>query len=332
MNLLLSSSSQRSSVVMLDLITRGQFFALEAGERFTAIENSDFNLLARFNKGDNIKPILAQREAIGFNLLRIWTLYNVNTIGVELLSCPYDKIPNFVSLCSSYNLRVEFTAYVQPELQDQMHWTRLINASMISSPKPILELMNENDQHSIDIYKFGKPIGLLSSRGSNGSEHGPVGIINGGTSWVIDSNNPPWDYLTFHTNGANEEQRKAGHNAMELWNGVTLTNETSRYPDVGIWNGASLDRAKQLAYDMGAGAALLCGGINFNCGSGHTSDLFNNDEVAVAKALVAGAKSVDLECQDGPYTHRQDLEAASGDLRDYERPVQGHGCLVGIRK
>src|SRR2546426_7962277 len=49
--------------------------------------------------------------------------------------------------------------------------------------------------------------------------------------------------------GAVEEQRKIGHNAMEIWGGPTLTNETSRCPEVGMWRGADPARTAALAFD-----------------------------------------------------------------------------------
>jgi hypothetical protein len=182
-----------------------------------------------------------------------------------------------------------------------------------------LELVNENniEVNTIDTNAYARPVGLLASHGSNGAELWPV--------------EPYWDYLSFHTNGASEEQRKAGHNAWEIWSGPTLTNETSRFPDVGMWSGAAPERIRQLAFDMGAGSGLLNAGLCFHSVSGKLSVLFTEAEIDAARALVAGMKSVDLACQDGSYTHRIDLEGAN-DLRVYERPVEGHHCVVSIRK
>jgi hypothetical protein len=55
-------------------------FKLETGERFTAVENSDFNLFGRYlTEGEDVvRQVLAERQAIGFNMLRVWSEYQGN--------------------------------------------------------------------------------------------------------------------------------------------------------------------------------------------------------------------------------------------------------------
>jgi hypothetical protein len=99
------------------LTVRGQFFAAD-GQPFTAIEASDFNLYARYLAGDDISPVLAQRQAAGFNLLRVWLLYDVANIG-RLIPAEhadfYARLPAFLRLCASYGLRVELTVFTGAE-------------------------------------------------------------------------------------------------------------------------------------------------------------------------------------------------------------------------
>lgn len=293
----------------------GQFFALETGEPFTAIEHSDFDLLNRWQHGEDITAILAQRAGAGFNMLRVWTLYDLqaSNIGV-FLDIDYARVPEFLRLCAQYGLYVEFTAYTSLERQE--HWDSLVAACQ-GSTNVLLELVNEGDLpvNAIDFGRYAKPSGILTSHGSSGAEHNPIV--------------PYWDYVTFHTNGASEEQRKVGHNAMELWSGPTLTNETSRFPDVGMWRGASLERQKQLAFDSAAGAALLCAGSCFHSVAGKVSALWDDATQAVATAWAAGARSVLCTCQSGQYRHRDDLEPA-GVLRTYQRG-DAAACIVPIR-
>jgi hypothetical protein len=111
------------------------------------------------------------------------------------------------------------------------------------------------------------------------------------------------------------------------WRGPTLTNETSRYPDVGMWAGASLERQQQLAFDSAAGAALLCAGACFHSVQGKTSEVWDANTLAVAEAWVAGARSVSLDCQAGGYQRRDDL-LTDALLRVYQRGA----CIVPIRK
>lgn len=308
------------------LVTRGQFFALETGERFTAIQGSDFNLLARWiTEGpEAVEPVLQQRAALGFNLLRVWTFMQLSQYGIGDLN-PHDypdfysrMIPEFAGHCAAHGLYVEFTAYTgSPGRDDHSHWAKLGTAAQ-SCTNVILELVNENDQagNALDASQFSPIPGVLCSHGSNGSQAQPV--------------QPFWDYATFHTNGASEEQRKVGHNAMEIWSGPSLTDETSRFPDVGMWSGASPDRQAILAHDSSAGAALLCAGSCFHSVCGKRSSLFDADHLRVATAWVAGAHGVPLEFQDGRYMHRDDLEPP-GVLRTYERRLNdGRGHIEVI--
>lgn len=304
------------AIALPALRVRGHCFEQADGTHWTAIQCSDFHLFGRFLNGEEIRPVLEQRAAIGFNLLRVWTRYQLAAYGIgdcTLAMHPdlYQRVPAFVDLCASYGLYVEFTAYTGREDFDPHHWSRLGVAGMNASTPPLLELVNENDQggNHIDASAF-EPIGLCS-HGSNGSQARPV--------------EPFWEYATFHTNGAPEEQRKVGHNAMEIWSGPTLTNETSRYPDVGMW-GADAGRNQQVAFDSAAGAALLCAGSCFHSAHGKNSTLFDAETQAVAQAWVNGARSVDLSQQDESYAHRSDLETA-GILRVYQRGT----CIVTIR-
>lgn len=309
------------------LVTRGQFFALETGERFTAKQCSDFNLLARWiQEGpDAVEPVLQQRASLGFNLLRVWTFMQLSQYGIGDLN-PHNYpdfysriVPEFAGHCASHGLYIEFTAYTgSPGREDRSHWTNL-GAAAQQCTNVILELVNENDQagNALDANAFSPIPGILCSHGSNGSQAQPV--------------QPFWNYATFHTNGASEEQRKIGHNAWEIWNGPTLTNETSRFPEVGMWSGASPERRDMLAADSAEGAALLCAGCCFHSVLGKRSALFDPPHVRAAGEWTSGMDDVPLEYQEGRYIHRDDLEPA-GVLRTYERRLNdGRGHIVEIR-
>lgn len=308
------TGTSRPAVSLPQLVTSGQFLALSNGQPWTAIECSDFNLLARYDvEGANaIAPVLEQRSSLGYNLLRVWTAFDIPGIGTYPF-CNYGKIPAFVAFCASYGCWVEFTAYTG--INDPLHWQNLINAAAICNPRPLLELVNEADVNAgkvdaqgrvqINPQDFGQaPSPLLSSHGSNGSQTWPVA--------------PYWSYCTFHTNGADEEQRKVGHGAYEIWAGPTITNETSRCPDAYT--------SPAFAFDAAAGAALLCAGSCFHSVNGKLSQLWTGDELACATAWAQGALSVPLYCQQGAY-HRLD---PNGFLRVYQRGDQV-ACIVEIR-
>jgi hypothetical protein len=294
------------------LVVSGQMFALEDGTPFTVRECSDFNLLNRWQHGEDITPILEQRREAGFNMLRVWTLFNLPPgIGV-FLDIDYSRIPDFLQLCANYGFYVEFTAYTSLERVE--HWALLVNACQ-GQTNVLLELVNEGDLpvNKIDFTKYPRPSGVLACHGSAGGDTIPP--------WE------PWDYCAFHTNGASEEQRKVGHNAMEISTGPVITNETSRFPDVGMWVGSDLKRCQQLAFDSAAGAALLCAGSCFHSVQGKNSTLWDANTFAAAEAWVEGANSINLAYQHAPYKRRDDL-LVPGVLRVYQR---GDSPVVTIR-
>jgi hypothetical protein len=298
----------------------GHVFETETGHPFTAIQCSDFNLLNRWQRGENIIPVLEQRRDAGFNMLRVWTLYDLVAANIgQFLDIDYARIPDFLALCAQYGLYVEFTAYTSTERIT--HWNQLVTACQ-GQTNALLELVNEGTLpvNQIVMGRYARPTGILASHGSGGAEGVPP--------WV------PWDYITFHTNGASEEQRKVGHNAMsdcaDVWLVPALTNETSRFPEVGMWVGADHARRRALAFDAAAGAALLCAGSCFHSVQGKASVLFDADTIDAALAWTQGARLVPKACQHDPYYRRDDL-LTSDLLRVYQRGTSD-ACIVRIRE
>lgn len=303
---------------LANLITRGQFFALETGEHFTAIQCSDFNLLNRWQHGEDIRPVLQQRRDCGYNMLRVWTAYDIPNVGT-FTDIDYARVPEFAAFCASYGHYVEFTAYTG--INDPAHWPSLIRAAQPCRTRPLLELVNELDQNTNEPDSHGRifrledyakaPAPLLSSHGSNGSQAPPV--------------LPVWTYTHLHLNDAFEWWRKP-HNGMEVADehGVPChVGEMTRTPD--------RDSNPDHFFDAGACSALLPAGGCLHSVQGKLSGLWQGIELVCANAFAAGARSVTLGCQDGPYTHRADLEGSTY-LRVYERPVNGLMCQVYIRK
>ncbi len=299
----------------------GQFFTLNS-QPWTAIESSEFSLYKRHFEGD-IRPVLQERSALGFNLLRVWLL-NTSVIpgGLHprMYQDFYSELPRFAALLASFGFCVEFTAFTQtktlmPSKSDQhLHWQRIIEA-LYGAPNVLLELVNEADQHDNatdpSLLQI-RPSGIIASSGSNGADSPPP--------------QPVWDYVLYHSNGLNEWQRKVGHNTMEpadIHHCPGLANENTRYPDQ--------DSSDVHAEDAAEGAALLCAGSCFHSQSGKVSRLFDDAEFHAAAAWVRGAESVPLEFQRGTYIHRQDLEGPTC-IRAYERRLHdGRGHIVRIR-
>lgn len=287
------------AVTLQKLKVVGQVLRKVNDERFTVIECSDFNLLARYLNGENIDPVLRQRVICGYNTLRVFTAFNVITIGLLIPNnYPdyYEQVAEFLDYCEEFGLYVELTAFSGPyqsfftnDDAKIAHWENLKNC-VRNSNNVLLELVNEGDQNANKDLPFDKLTrttnGILSSHGSKGSE-----------SWPFE---PHWDYATFHTNEASQWQRKVGHNAMEIWSGPTIANENRRSPD----------RYNQsyLGYDAAAGAALLCAGSCFHSVNGRSSNLWSGIELDNAIEWAKGAVSIPLTCQGLHYKHREDLE------------------------
>lgn len=283
------------------LIPAGSVFRLDTGARFTAIECTDFNLLARYlNEGAAaIRPVLAERRNVGFNMLRVWTAFSGDAVFESEIGrlVPaehpelYDKLPAFCSLCAEHGMYVELTAFTGGPIAG--HWENL-GRVLPAVTNVIVELVNENNAHrpNIDTNAYQPLAGVVTSHGSNGSQAVPP--------------RPPWDYETFHTNDAPEWWRKGGHNGMELSEGdaegqippshkPVIANENTR-PD--------RDGNPNHQEDAAAAAALLIAGSCFHSASGKKSAPFGGD-VGFAQAFVRGARSVNLDFQDGRYLREE---------------------------
>jgi hypothetical protein len=307
----------------LQLGISGQFFTLN-GQPWTAIESSEFSLYKRYLDGEDLRPVLAERQAIGFTLLRVWML-NTSVIpgGLRPAQYPqfYASLAPFAALCASYGCCVEFTAFTQtktlmPTLGEQRaHWEN-VQVALRGVPNVLLELVNEADQHdnaTDPALLTMRPSGSLASSGSNGA-----GSL---------APTPVWDYGLYHSNGLSEWQRKCAHNAFEkvaeLHHIPAMANENTRYPDQ--------DSSVVHAEDAAAGAALLSAGACFHSAAGKLSVPFSAVEFQAATAWVRGAESVPLEFQHGQYHRRDDL-LEPGLIRVYERRLpDGRGWIVRIR-
>jgi hypothetical protein len=142
------------------IVRNGAFFALTTGERWTAIQTSDFDLLNRWQHGEDIHPIWAQRAGVGFNLQRVWTLYNLAAANIgTFLDIDYARIPEFLQDASRYGMWIEFTACTSTERRD--HWDRLVAACQ-GSTNVTLELVNEGTLavNHIDMDRYARPSGV----------------------------------------------------------------------------------------------------------------------------------------------------------------------------
>lgn len=329
--LLLSASAPPPMQTIGQLTIDGKFFRL-GGERWTGICSSEFSLPKRFMAGEDIRPLLDERAAIGFNEMRLWLLNQsvvgqVYPEGIHPNQYPdfYDRVRALAELLGSYGIVSEFTAFtscipLMPHVDDQVrHWERLQDA-VRGLPAVMLELVNEYNwgkgENAPDKSLWGmKPSGLIASSGSSTADAPPP--------------EPVWDYVLYHSNGLDEWQRKVGHNTMEwadIYRKPGKANENMRYPDD--------DSSTVHAEDAAAGSGLLCASACFHSQAGKYSRPFDAVERAAAEAWVAGARSVPLEFQAGAYHHRTELEDHEDKtiVRAYDRQLpDGRAHVVLIR-
>jgi hypothetical protein len=311
------------------LVVRGQFFALENGQPWTAIEATDFNLLGRFVANEDITPILRQRAAVGFNLVRVFVDYDVCADG----KCPpsnqaigrlvpsehpnfHTQLKAFLELCARHRLYVELVVLTgRPDSNDARValWDSVI-ATVAPTTNVILELVNEWDQswhRNLPFERFRRPPPpILASRGS-GMAGSPPRL-------------PLWTHATYHPGFGPEWTRMAIHDGMatvaEKHGVPVLVNETTRFPD----NESSATRA----YDVARGCALLVAGCAFHSVAGKNSRLWEGRELTAAREWARGATSVPLSCQRGAFRRVHDPAF----LQVYERTSDNSSCRAELRR
>ncbi len=301
------------------LVVNGGVFSFQDGKRWTWIGASSFDLYRQFLVDEgSITPVVAQLRSLGFNVVRVFGSF----AGVLGRFVPFDggdryytQLPKFADALARQGMYLELTVFAdttqwQTDRVGQIaHWDR-VRSAVADRSNVFLEAVNEADQPinltaALDL--FTMPNTVNSSHGSNGSQAQPV--------------TPFWHYLTFHTNGASEWWRKAGHNCQEIDPRPCVADENTR-PDQ--------DGNFVHFYDAAAGAALLAAGSTFHSQSGKASVLLTGADLTAARQWVLGALSVPLACQAGAYKHRQDLEVP-GILRAYQRG-DDVACIVRIRQ
>lgn len=311
------------TVTLPELRADGQFLRTDTGDRFTIIDRTDFALYERYLRegADAIKPVLAERQAVGFNMARIFLL---NTSVHHLLPWEwpnfYSDLPRFCALLAQYGTYGNFVVFTQaqnlmPDLVTQQNHLRAVYDALRDVPC-VISKVNEQNQHDNgvrpEILAAPKPQGarFLLSNGSNGSDSDTVEPVADGVEYHIIG----WEY-----------QRKVGHNTMEVADAhdrFGWCSESQRFPDN--------DRSLIHAYDAARAAALLCAGSTFHSVPGKLAMPFGST-LPYAQEWARGAKSVDLEYCIGRYTHRTDLEG--GDvIRAYSRLSHLGEYVVTIRQ
>lgn len=296
-----------SFVALPRLVVDGQYFRLATGERWAAIETTDFNLYARFLANpSSIEPVLAQRAELGFTLLRVFFAFDVCADGNCASHEPigrlaprehadfFLRIPAFLQAAARHGLYVEAVAFTGREnwtSDDEMvaYWNSLISA-LTDQTNVIVELQNEWDNPpnaGVPLSRMQRPPPpLLASHGSGTIDNTPL--------------QPFWSYITYHA----VEPRKIIHNCWSDWadpfHVPCIVNETAKIPVAD----SSLAHAEDNAF-----CVLMVAGCAFHSPLGKHSDLFTGTTLTLARAFAQHARRLPLEFRDGFYGHRDDLEA-----------------------
>ncbi|MGC4081257.1 MAG: hypothetical protein QM736_03850 [Vicinamibacterales bacterium] len=307
------------------LVPSAQFFRLETGERWSWIGASEFNLLNRFRHGEDIEPVLTQLQSLGFNAVRVFTVYDICATGrgcqaigrSEPTPDLYVAIPGFANVLATHGLYAELVGFTGPytllptDEAKVAHWQSLVSAVRGLS-NITLELVNEYDHpanRGLPMDKLTRPAGIIASHGS--ATQGQMPLL------------PVWDYATYRPGAGDDWMRKVARDGMatvaEAHTVPTVANETTRFPDN--------ESSSAHAFDAAAGAALLSAGAVFHSVSGKAAVPWSGVEYDAAKAWAAGARSVPLTCQGEPY-RQIDSPAFLGVYARGADPA----CVVRIRR
>lgn len=303
------------------LVRRGRFFALETGERFTAIDITEFaylqNLLYVPGGGASLDPVDDQREEVGFNMGRVLgTCAQMFRLFPQEWGASYfDAIEQTADRFAKRGRYLNFVVNADYQLvkYDPLLLWNQVGEIAQSKSNMIMSFVNEVDQavNRIDeeILDQVKGIpGVLCSRGSNG--------------YSVDSGPAPHlDWTENHINGG-EWWRKSHNTAEVSWRTgkPAMTTETARAAD--------RDNDPNHHEDDGKVAAMLCAGKTYHSAGARYSKVLEGGELECARASVRGSKSVPLEFQDGRYDRMPpgDLlrlyRSTLGDGRFHETPVR----------
>ena len=263
-----------------------------AGQKYKPKLCTDFLLVYKKSLGQDIKPILAQRKAVGVDMVRIFTCckniadlnprnYDVNAV----LGATLNDIHSF-----EMHAEVEGFADVQLiglTLQEQLtHQNIICDVIRQKGSIDLYDLCNEYDKNGINPDDFTKPSGVVSSRGSRQNNKPPKA--------------PYWDFGTYHP-------RRDGDNyyfskylsdmtpQSEIYMGVEgePTANIPILPDEPIGFQTINDPGHRsnypgYAYRIGSIYSMYLNGSCFHSTNGIFSEMFDDVTLACAKAFVKG--------------------------------------------
>lgn len=318
-----------AALVPLDLV--GRFFR-QSGARCFLNGATGFNVPGRFayEGSDALRGMLAQRQALGFNAIRLWSAYNIALIGRLIpreFSDFYSRIvPGVSSLCAEYGQYPYWTGLTGPYsvtlggMPEIAAHDQAMQDALSRIPFALYDRRNEysKDVNQIDMAKMG-PLWLpMASQGSGQQDE-----------------DPPTPYGRFaarHPAGS-EQQRKVGKQGWDSQNLLGsnipwVDDEVLRYEPGG-------ENRYAVAEDSGQmGAGFIAGAFFHSSQAKLGIEWTANGELVSATGWCAGvarvvAQGLDI-VQDGAYLHRTDLETASI-IRAYERRLGDRSVILTAR-
>lgn len=234
---------------------------------------TDFLLLKKVLDGQDISPILNQRQAAGANLVRVFAICkNIADLNPSHYGDYWGGVDRLLTLAEARGLYVELTVFADAELvipgqADQLAFWEGFQ-QFTSRPNLFLELVNENSHvgNHINTNAFVALAGpALQSHGSNQSDEHPV--------------DPAWDYVVFHArrDPPPDARGATNYDASEFEANYPKTHPT--IADEGI-------KVQDIGYAalMGKHANIHNGGT-FHSQEGVTSELWSDQTAQAAFAF-----------------------------------------------
>lgn len=271
------------------LSRRGLDIVTPDGQRHVMIGSTELLLAWRYDQGDDIRPVLAERQAFKFNNLRVLLQKDIGNTGHSPWQMPIAKLRPFLALCAEYGFYVEGVILadcqiVNPSFSDQERRVNEVRHETAGVSNLIEQLGNEYGQNGqgdtgkngFDPWKFSKPTDRLAANASS---------TEGG------KDAPYWDFFCF-----SGQRKPLGHAIREYgpiefmysdghpWGGVPALCDECFKP--GEESSDPMDY-----YRAGAHARAGIGGrFHTDAGTKGSSRLFNDLEKACAEAFVQGLR------------------------------------------
>ena len=185
------------------LYTNGKAFVEDGGERRWVWKgSSDFKLFARYMDGEDITPVLRQRQEVGANILRVFLMYD----GALGRFHPWEHdwpsfFRSFIPLVGAHGLRVKFDVcadaqVAMSELWMRQMWFRDITTTAAEYANiALISAGNEWPQNGFKPTDFTRPTNtgrLLLARGSSVGDAPPWGHY--GDPYI-----DQWDFIEWHS-------------------------------------------------------------------------------------------------------------------------------------